>query len=131
MEMPFEQKDVEAITATVRDYIESCYTCEPDRMQRALHPALVKRTLMPHEMTEQMIIRPTSATQLVENIRGLEQSGYTTPEAERRFDLTILDVYVNIATVKVFASTWVDYLHLLKIDGRWQIINVLWRKYEY
>jgi hypothetical protein len=24
------------------------------------------------------------------------------------------------------ANDWVDYLHMTRLDGRWQIVNVLW-----
>lgn len=124
-------KDLEGITKTIRDYIESCYTGEFLRMQRALHPALAKRTLEPHHTTDNLIIRATTKTQLVENIRALQQIGYETPKDSRRMDITILDVYENIAMAKVYSSTWVDFLHLVKISDRWEIINVLWRKYSY
>jgi hypothetical protein len=122
---------VEEITNVVRDYIESCYEGDPERMARSLHPALVKRTLMPHEVTNRPMIRVTSASQLIENIRGLGERGHVTPEEERRFDLTILDVFDDVATVKVYADYWLDYIHLIKIDGSWKILNVLWRVYDW
>jgi hypothetical protein len=28
--------------------------------------------------------------------------------------------------VRVQASSWVDYLHIAKSNGRWVIVNVLW-----
>jgi hypothetical protein len=126
-----KQIDVNAITKTVRDYIESCYEGNPDRIAGAIHPAMIKRALMPHEVTNRSIIRITSASQLIENIRGLKEEGFKTPETDRRFDLTILDIYEDIATVKVFAHYWLDYLHLIKIDNEWKIINVLWRLYDW
>jgi len=126
-----DRDDIDAITETVRGYIESCYDGNPARMARAIHPALVKRALMPHEGTDRPIIKVTSATQLVENIRALGEGGFVTPEKDRRFDLTILDVYDDIATVKVYAHYWLDYLHLMKIDESWKIINVLWRLYDW
>jgi hypothetical protein len=35
-------------------------------------------------------------------------------------------VYRNAASAKVVAGGWVDYLHLVRAEGGWQIINVLW-----
>jgi hypothetical protein len=35
-------------------------------------------------------------------------------------------VYGNAASVRVYASGWVDYLHLAKWNGEWKIVNVLW-----
>jgi hypothetical protein len=38
----------------------------------------------------------------------------------------ITNIYRNAATVRIDATTWVDFLHVGKVDGRWVIINVLW-----
>jgi hypothetical protein len=40
--------------------------------------------------------------------------------------VTILDIYGSAASAKIYASGWVDYLHLAKWNGRWVIVNVLW-----
>jgi hypothetical protein len=32
----------------------------------------------------------------------------------------------DAASARVDADTWVDYLQLARVDGRWQIVNVLW-----
>ena len=52
--------------------------------------------------------------------------GKDIPVAERRKDVTIFDIYQNAASAKIEASSWVDYLHLAKWNGRWLIVNVLW-----
>jgi hypothetical protein len=38
----------------------------------------------------------------------------------------ILDVFQKAASVRVDMSGWIDYLHLVKWQGRWVILNVLW-----
>ncbi|UCE62403.1 MAG: nuclear transport factor 2 family protein, partial [Phycisphaerales bacterium] len=38
----------------------------------------------------------------------------------------ILDVFGNTASVKMRMHDWVDYMHMVKTDGRWMIVNVLW-----
>ena len=49
-----------------------------------------------------------------------------TPESERRSDVVITNIFGNAATARIDASTWVDFVQLGKVDGRWVIINVLW-----
>ena len=44
----------------------------------------------------------------------------------RRSEVVILDVYENAASVRVDASGWVDYLHLIRWNGQWKIFNLLW-----
>ena len=61
---------------------------------------------------------------LVQHTR--EGGGKDTPKAKQQKDVTILDVYQNAASVKIVASDWIDYLHMVRADSGWQIVNVLW-----
>lgn len=40
--------------------------------------------------------------------------------------MTILDLYRDMASVRVTSAELVDYMHLARSDGRWRIVNVLW-----
>jgi hypothetical protein len=62
-----------------------------------------------------------------ELVSGTANGGGTrTPQAERQADVRILDVFGNVASVRVTMSGWIDYMHMARVDGRWQIVNVLW-----
>lgn len=116
------QPDSAAIRATALDYIEGWYEGDAARMERAVHPELVKRIVARrdgHEWIDQM-----GATRLVAGTRA--GFGRETPAEARRTDVTILDVYENVASVRVDAGGWIDYMHLARIEGRWWIVNVLW-----
>jgi hypothetical protein len=39
----------------------------------------------------------------------------------------VYEVLDQTASAKVTAMWGIDYLHLAKYDGRWQIINILWQ----
>ena len=112
--------DSAAITQTALDYIEGWYEGDAERMQRALHPELAKRMVSGDPSN----LNHMTAEQLV----AVTQAGYgtRTPEAERRSDVSILDIYENVACVRVDAKDWIDYLHVVKFDNQWVIINVLW-----
>lgn len=118
-----QDADRNAIRQTALDYIDAWYDGNPVLAERALHPALAKRLVGPAEDGRDTL-ESMSADQLIENCR--KGSGRATPTAERRRDVTVLDVCGDAATVKVIASKWVDYLHLARIDGRWQVVNCLW-----
>jgi hypothetical protein len=116
--------DSAAVVATAKDYIEGWYTGDVARMQRALHPELVKRIVSRDTTTKRTWIDNQSATRLVAGVaRG---GGTRTPAEKRRTDVMVLDVFRNVASVKVEAGEWVDYLHLVKEGDRWLILNVLW-----
>ena len=114
--------DSAAIRAAALDYIEGYYTGDAERMTRALHPDLVKRIVRVREgqaqlagMTAQELIDGTAAGW-----------GTRTPVAERRTDVLILDAFRNVASVRVDAHAWIDYMQIARWNGEWKIVNVLW-----
>lgn len=114
--------DSSAIVATSLDYIEGWYTGDAERMERALHPDLAKRIVFTDQETGQSKLGDMGADQL---IAGAERGiGKNAPV--KRTDVTILDIYENIASVRIDAGEWVDYLQLARWNKQWVIINVLW-----
>jgi hypothetical protein len=116
-------EDTAGIRQAALDYIESWYEGNPERMERALHPDLAKRIVRRNPNGESQLDHMTAST-LVENVR--KGGGKKTPPEKQQKDITILDVYENVATVKLVASSWIDYLQIAKFNGRWVIVNVLW-----
>ena len=115
--------DSAGIRQAALDYIEGYYTANAERMARAVHPELAKRIVRANDMGQYQISQMSAMT-LVEGTRA--GGGSKTPVADQHKDITILDIYQNAASAKIYASGWVDYLHLAKWNGRWVIVNVLW-----
>ncbi len=117
-----------ALTETALDYGQGYYAGDGDRMERSVHPDLAKRALMPRPTREsgkfRQAIQHMSAMTLVQLTR--KGSGTKVPEATRKTDGRILDVYGNAAGVRLDMHDWIDYLHMSKVNGRWVIVNVLW-----
>ena len=113
--------DEEAIRATALDYIEGWYAGDAARMERSLDPELAKRIFLrgPDGTTR---LEQMSALTLINRTRD----GRGRSDPHPRTDVRILDRFENMASVRVDASRWVDYLHMAKVEGRWRIINVLW-----
>jgi len=116
--------DREGIQQTALDYGQGWYEGDAERMERALHPDLVKRALFPDPRSGKGSLQPMSAMGLVQAVRA--GHGKRTPTDQRRTDVTILDVFGNAACVKLEMHDWIDYMHMSKIGGRWVIVNVLW-----
>jgi hypothetical protein len=118
-------EDIQAITEASRDYTEGWFTADEQRMRQALHPQLVKRTIW-HDLQKDTW-QPSNlldAEMMVGYTR--DGGGSALPEAEKAFEIIILDVFRDIATVKVSSHPYMDYLHLIKINDRWLIINCLY-----
>jgi hypothetical protein len=116
-------EDRAAITQTALDYIEGFYEGSAERMERALHPDLAKRIVRTNDRGQSRLDQ-MSAMALVQITRG--GGGKNMPKDKQQKDVTILDVYENVATVKLVATDWIDYMHIAKYNGRWVIVNVLW-----
>jgi hypothetical protein len=115
--------DSAAIRQAALDYIEGFYEGDAARMEQAIHPELAKRIVNTDERGRSQLGQMSAMT-LVQRTRA--GGGRDTPAAERHKDVTILDIYRDAASVRLYASGWVDYLHLAKWNGRWVIVNVLW-----
>lgn len=118
------REDTTGIRAAAMDYIEGWWTGDVGRMTRALHPELAKRIMNTDSVGNNPYISNQGATHLVRNVRV--GGGTRTPTGQRRQDYQLLDIFQNAASARVDAGGWIDYLHLVKWNGRWVILNVLW-----
>ncbi len=118
-----DRADSTGIRQAALDYIDGYWSADSARMARALHPELVKRILNT-DRQGRLSISNQGASQL---IRGTAAGGgRETPEANRKTDIRILDIFQNAAVARIDAGPWIDYLQLVKWQGRWVILNVLW-----
>jgi hypothetical protein len=110
------------IVACALDYYEGWFHGDEARMERALHPALVKRSLADDgsgvdTMTAQEMITATAAG------RGKERDAAI--GGDRRIEVSSVDIHGNVASV-TRSSLYVDYLHLARTREGWKIVNALW-----
>ena len=116
--------DLAAIEAVALDYIDGYYTGDGDRMKSALHPDLAKRIVAKDPETGKSELINMDAEQLVEVTAAGGGKHYLVEQ--RLNNVEILDVFGDVASVKITAAEWIDYMHVAKVDGDWKIINVLW-----
>jgi putative lumazine-binding protein len=116
--------DAAAIKQTALDYIEGWYEGNAERMERSLHPELAKRIVITDPATGKSKLDQMGAMTLVQRTRSA--IGTKTPKDQQQKDVVILDVFENVASVRVTATDWIDYLHMARFNGRWVIVNVLW-----
>lgn len=123
--LPVSEEDRQSIEQAALDYIEGWYCGDAERMERSLHPDLAKRIVFADPRGFDRL-EPISALGLV--IATRRGAGTRTPSERQRKDITILDVFGKTACVRVDAADWIDFLHLGKLNGQWQIVNVLWER---
>lgn len=116
--------DKAAIMETVLNYADGYYEGSADRMARAVHPLLSKRALMPAQEGGPSRLSTMNSEMLIEIARA--GRGKLPPE-QRGVKAEVLDISGNIATARVFTVQFNDYLHLMRTENGWRILNVLWR----
>ena len=109
--------DSTAIRGAALDYLEGWEHGDSTRMSRSLHPDLVKRAVM-GDMTEM------GKTDLEAMI---SRKGYSDESFDGSDQVRILDIFQDIATVRVAFAGWVDHVQVARLNSRWQIVNVLWQ----
>lgn len=67
---------------------------------------------------------PDKASELIEGTR--RGGGCDAPPEQRRTDVRILVIFEAVASVRVDAGDWIDYIHLARVNGGWRVVNVLW-----
>ena len=109
------------ITEAVRDYFEGWFDGDVERMDRALHPELVKR--WPGE-EQGATLGITTKERMLELTAGGEgrKDG-----ADRSLEIEIEDVSEDIASVSVRSAVYHEYLHLVRTPDGWKVANALWR----
>ncbi|ABX04955.1 MAG TPA: hypothetical protein DEF47_10880 [Herpetosiphon sp.] len=121
--------DIAAIQQAALDYLESQHNLDPAQMQRSIHPRMVKRTFWTHRGTGKQYLREASAEEMILLAASYNRDGDKFPATPRK-TVEILDVQASVASVKLTADEWIDYMHLVKINDQWTVINVLWAYHD-
>ncbi len=111
----------ELITQTALDYFEGWFDGDVARMDRALHPDLVKRWAGDDQAASLGVTTKARMLELTAAGAG-EKDG-----AERRLEVEVEDVYEDIASVTVRSAVYHEYVHLVRTRDGWKIANALWR----
>jgi ketosteroid isomerase-like protein len=109
--------DNELVTQVALDYFEGWFDGDVERMDRALHPDLVKR----RAGDELGITTKERMLELTRASAGKEDA------ADRTLDVTVEDVSGEIASVTVRSAVYYEYLQLVRTSAGWKIANALWR----
>lgn len=108
------------------DYIESQHNTKPEQFERSAHPRMVKRTFWTDKKTNKEYLRETFTDAMVLLAETYNQKGDKFPENPKK-EIVILDIFQKTASVKLIADDWIDYMHIVKLNDKWQIVNVLWQ----
>jgi hypothetical protein len=117
--------DKTAIRATIADYIEGYYLCDAARMERSLHPHYLKHTISGSGGDLKIVDK--TGPEMVQEVRRKKELA---PVSQRKDEITILVMDGDVASVKLVATHWTNYMTLLKQNGVWKIVAVVKRNQD-
>ena len=108
------------------DYIESQHNVKPAQFERSAHPRMVKRTFWTHKTTGKEYLRETFTDAMVLLAASYNTDGDNFHKNPKK-EVIILDIFDKTASVKLIADEWIDYMHIVKLNDQWLLVNVLWQ----
>ncbi|GAB3542354.1 nuclear transport factor 2 family protein [Spirosoma fluminis] len=119
--------DVADVRQACFNYIDTFYKVDTTLAYQSIHPALQKRGFLFDNNTN------AYSKQLEMPFPALIRLAKTWNKAGNRADansprtVDVFEVADKTASAKVTAVWGIDYIHLIKDNGRWMIVNVLWQ----
>lgn len=120
------KQDSVAIKQVALDYIEAQHHLNPKQFERAAHPRMVKRTFWTDKTSKKEYLTETFTDYMMILSEIYNRNGDKFPKTPKK-EVILLDVSSKTASVKLIADEWIDYMHIVKINEKWQIVNVLWQ----
>jgi hypothetical protein len=114
----------DAVRSVVMDYVEGWFGGDAGRMERALHPELVKRC-RGIEGDNPDVLETLSAWDMIDATANGE--GRREDAADRQIEIRIDHLGGGIASAQCFCHRYVDLLHLIEMPDGWKIVNAAWR----
>jgi len=113
------------IRKTALSYIESWFTADVDRIERVLHPEFVKHGIaIDGKLNE---VRLTSPLEKVAFLKMIERKSLDPrPKQDWNIEIEILGVLDYSASVYISSVDYIDYVLMVKVEGEWKILNVIW-----
>ena len=120
-----ETNESKAIEKTILNYIENFFENNFEEMNKSLHPRLAKRGLNPD--------RTLSDDFPPQKLKELMETKQIFPLKNQKNIVENIAVFGNMAKASLATgypkTRWIEYIHLVKIDNEWKIINVFWEFY--
>jgi hypothetical protein len=117
-------QDREAVRQAGLDYVEGVYNVQPERIERSVHPSLVKRGFYKKDAAAPYVEMPMTYDQLVNLARNWNKDGKRNTSIK---NVEVLDLLDQTAVVKITASWGIDHMLLGKYDGQWKINLIQWQ----
>jgi hypothetical protein len=115
--------DEDAIRAVVLDYVEGWFDGDAQRMERALHPELMKRCRGIEGEDPDALETLTQREMIEATAEGI---GRGEDAEDRRISIELTNLSDGVASATCLCHRYVDLLHLIRMPEGWRIVNAAW-----
>jgi hypothetical protein len=116
-------EDAAAIRSCLLDYFEAWFDGDADRMDRALHPGLVKHSLRQDPARSETLDVTTKDEMVEATMRG---RGRDRDLPDRAIRVDIAGVSGDIASAVIHSAVYFEYALLARTSDGWRITSTLW-----
>ncbi len=116
-----KDRDRLAVRQAALDYIEGWHEGNAAKIEKSIHPELARRSISVNPKTSGSDLEQMSAMSLVKTAWAAGKR----LKKNLKNEIFILDIFENIASVKIETPAGADYLHIAKFGGKWLIVNIL------
>jgi len=120
------QKDSIEIKRIALGYLIALQDLKPELMNEVMNDSLNKITIGWDRKSKKEFAKPTTKKEMIAFATSWNKSNTKFPTQPKN-QITILDIYNRISNVKLVSDNWVEYLQLIKLDGKWSVINLIWQ----
>ncbi|RRA98115.1 nuclear transport factor 2 family protein [Larkinella rosea] len=120
-------EEIAGVRQACFNYIDTFYQADTTLAYASVHPTLQKRGFSFDQKAgsySKQLEMPFPALIRLAKIWNKDGKRATATSPRK---VEVLDMADKTATAKVTAVWGIDYLHLMKDNGRWMIVNVLWQ----
>lgn len=124
---PASREDEAEIRAIVRDYCKGFYELNGAKVRATCHPILSKRVVEHWGQSEGRgfdYFRSITWEE-IEILGETFNKPFGFDPEKNRCEIDVYEIRGNIASAKLTAAVWFDYFHLMKVNGEWTIVNIM------
>jgi hypothetical protein len=114
-----------AVHQAALDYVTAVYESRPELIERSVSRDLTKHGFM-RQKDGSYRRAPMTYQELLQVAREWNKDRKQNVSIK---EVTVGEVFDQTATATVRASWGIDFMQLAKIDGRWQILNIVWQSH--
>jgi len=118
-------KDSADIRKQSLGYLKALQQLDPILMNEVMNDSLNKVTIGWNRNIRKEIAKATTRSKMMAFAEDWNKSNTKFPPTPND-QVTILGIYNRIASVQLVSDNWFEYLHLIKLDGKWEIVNLIW-----